>query len=44
MRILIVSDSHSKVCNQTIAELNKCDINVHCGDSQLSFFNKDLDS
>jgi len=42
VRILIVSDSHSKKCNQKIADLNKCDINIHCGDSQLNFSDEDL--
>jgi len=42
MRILIVSDSHFKECNEAIALKNPCDILIHCGDSQLNFKHDDL--
>ncbi len=42
MRILVISDSHGLEMNDEIIKLEKCDINVHCGDSQLMKNDRDM--
>ncbi len=44
MRILVISDSHSLEKNQKIIDLENCDFNVHCGDSQLMSNDPDMKS
>ncbi len=42
MRILVISDSHGLELNQEIIELEQCDLNIHCGDSQLMKNDRDM--
>lgn len=43
MRILVISDSHGLEINNEIIDLEKCDLKVHCGDSQLMRNNHEME-